>query len=86
MKKISKTVVEKLINEPTIFSKYNCQLFSLSKKKITSIKSLLGSLNNIFENYGFKIISVSKKQRNYAKIISSTHYLIILDQKFKQFI
>jgi len=84
-KKISKEEIEKVIETLKIswFSKYNCQLFGLSKKKIDSIRSFMGTINSIFDDYGIKIIYTQKKVRISTSFLNTNNYVIVINDNFK---
>jgi len=78
---------EKIIsNLLSWFTKYNCLLFGISKKNITTIKSFLGAINSIFNNYGIKINYLQKRIYEDRIKISKTYYTFVLDKNFKFFI
>lgn len=87
-KKISKEEIEKIIEtlKTTWFNKYNCQLFGLSKKKINTVKSFMGTVNTIFDNYGVKIINTRIVKFINKKSVAEKFYKFTVDANFINFI
>jgi len=86
-KKIPKEDLEKIILELSEwFTKNNCLLFGVSKKKITTIKSFLGAMNGIFNNYGLELKSFRKSIRKDGIGLHIYFYSLLINNNFKMFI
>jgi hypothetical protein len=82
-KPINKETMEKLSKDMSgWFTKYNFQLFELSKKKIDTIKAFMGTLNSIFNNFGIDFIVVRKTTREKNKYNIKCFYNLIYDSKY----
>jgi hypothetical protein len=82
-KKLTKDEMETKMKELNgWFSKYNCQIFGLSKKKIDSIKSFLGALNTVLNNYGIVIKNEQKNIRVADKRYNENFYRLMLDDNY----
>ena len=81
-KKMSREFVEQFLAKTNWLNKYD-QLFNLCKKEILTVKSLLGSLNTILDNYGL-MIDVNKKNTKENGIdISIYNYGMLIDDNMK---
>jgi hypothetical protein len=90
-----------VIGDNKFFNKYNCLLFGLSKKTIkteivdgietitdSSVKSFLGAINGIINNYGLEIITYNHKLRdkNTKNFFYDSYYYIKINQDFYNYL
>jgi hypothetical protein len=96
-----KIINELILGENKFFTKYNCELFGLSKKSFKtekkdgkeiiteeSIKSFLGSINTVINNYGVELKVNQKKIRNKEtqELKNANYYYIHINKDFYNYL
>jgi len=79
-----KTCIEKA--ELFTNTKYTMPLFGMTKKTLDSIKSFLGFINSILNNYGLTITTIQKNTRKNYKNISINYYKLHTIPEFYKYL